>query len=862
MQIKDLVDDTMEFKFDSNLEFQLDAINSIVGLFGGQIKTDKMFVDAIIPNSFTLSEKTIKENLVEIQKENKLKESSKLESMDFSVEMETGTGKTYVYLRTILELNLKYNFRKFIIVVPSVAIREGVLKSLEITKDHFAKIYDNIPYLFYEYDSSKLNKIRQFARSNSLEIMVMTIDSFNKDTAVMNKKMDKLSGERPIDLVKRTRPILILDEPQNMETEIRKNAIASLNPLFKLRYSATHREYYNLVYSLTPFEAYNKNLVKKIEVLSVVKENDFNSLFIQCEDIVADAKGLYAILKLNKKQKSGYKITSMRVSKDDNIEKKTNNPDYKDLKITKIDAKWGIVEFGSGLTLNKGEGTGDTKEALMKIQIKQTIEEHFRKAKLLKKYGIKVLSLFFIDRVANYKDPDGFIRKTFIEEFEEIKKNIPEYKDLDVNTVHNGYFSEKYKTESGMESDKDAFDLIMRDKERLLSFGEPTQFIFSHSALREGWDNPNVFNICVLRELNTEISRRQTIGRGIRLPVNQDGDRVLDPNINRLTVVASESYTDYCQRLQQEYERDGFIEIPPKPPNARKRTTVALRKGFMLNPDFKELWKRISKKTRYAVNVDTEDLICTTIKNLNKVNVEKIEVRIVRANVEIKENEINAPTITGEESQEIELGLNVPNLLDIISQDTNLTRNTIYDILAKSKTFDGIFNNPREYIDLANKKIKGTLTDYLINGIKYMEIDEHWEMKLFENLDSYEEYVYRLDKENCIYDGVIFDAEKEKSFAQRLNDDSRVRLFIKLPNWFIVETPIGTYNPDWAIVLEEQEISGKKKPKVYLVRETKFVESLDNLRPSETNKISCAKVHFKTIDVNFKPITNYDELVG
>jgi len=862
MQIKDLVDDTMEFKFDSNLEFQLDAIKSVVDLFSGQIKTDKIFVDAIIANSLTISEKTIRENLLEIQKENKLKESSKLESMDFSVEMETGTGKTYVYLRTILELNLKYNFRKFIIVVPSVAIREGVLKSLEITKDHFAKIYDNIPYLFYAYDSSKLNKIRQFATSNSLEIMVMTIDSFTKDTTVMNKKMDKFSGERPIDLVKRTRPILILDEPQNMETPIRKKAIASLNPLFKLRYSATHREYYNLIYRLTPFEAYNKNLVKKIEVLSVVKENDFNSVFIQCEDIVADAKGLYTVLKLNKKQKSGYKITSMRISKDDNIEKKTNNPDYKDLKITKIDAKWGIVEFSSGLTLNKGEGTGDTKEALMKIQIKQTIEEHFRKAKFLKKYGIKVLSLFFIDRVASYKDPNGFIRKTFIEEFEEIKKNIPEYKELDVNTVHNGYFSEKYKTESGMESDKDAFDLIMKDKEKLVSFGEPTQFIFSHSALKEGWDNPNVFNICVLRELNTEISRRQTIGRGIRLPVNQDGERVIDPNINRLTVIASESYTDYCQRLQQEYEKDGFIEIPPKPPNARRRTTVALRKGFMLNPDFKELWNKISKKTRYAVNVDTEDLIGTTIKSLNKVNVEKIEVRIVRADLEIKENEINAPKIIGEESQEIELGLNVPNLLDIISQDTNLTRNTIYNILAKSKTFDEIFNNPREYIDLASKKIKETLTDYMINGIKYMEIGEYWEMKLFENLDSYEEYVYRLDKENSIYDGVIFDAEKEKSFAQKLNDDPRVRLFIKLPNWFIVDTPIGTYNPDWAIVLEEREISGKKKTKVYLVRETKFVENLENLRPSETNKISCAKEHFKAINVNFDVISSYDKLVG
>ncbi|MHB1439987.1 MAG: restriction endonuclease [Cuniculiplasma sp.] len=849
----------MEFKFDSNLEFQLNAIKSVVDLFSGQMKTSQMFVDAIIPNSLTLSEKAIKENLGIIQKENKLEES-KLESMDFSVEMETGTGKTYIYLRTILELNLKYSFRKFIVVVPSVAIKEGVLKSLEITRGHFAKIYDNIPYLFYEYDSSKINKIRQFARSNSLEIMVMTIDSFNKDTTVMNKSLDKLAGEKPIDLVRRTKPILILDEPQNMETDIRKKAIASLNPLFKLRYSATHKEYYNLVYRLTPFEAYNKNLVKKIEVLSVVKENDFNNLFIQCEDIVADAKGLYAVLKLNKKQKSGYKITSMKISKNDNMEKKTNNPDYKDLRITKIDARWGTVEFSNGLTLNKGAETGDTKEALMRIQIKQTIEEHFRKAQLLKKHDIKVLSLFFIDRVANYKSPDGFIRKTFIEEFEEVKKKYPEYKDLDVNTVHDGYFSEKYKTELGMESDKDAFDLIMRNKERLLSLEEPTQFIFSHSALREGWDNPNVFNICVLRELNSEISRRQTIGRGIRLPVNKDGDRVLDPNINRLTVVASESYTDYCQRLQQEYERDGFIEIPPKPPNARTRTTVALRKGFILNSDFKELWSKISKKTRYAVEVDTEDLVDTSLKTLNEVNVEKIEVRTVRVNVEIKENKINAPMIIGEDSQEIELGLHVPNLLDIIGQDTNLTRKTIYNILTKSKTFDGIFNNPREYIDLANKKIKEILTGYLTKGIRYIEIGEQWEMKLFENMDSYEEYVYRLDKNNCIYDGVIFDSENEKCFAQKLNDDPRIKLFIKLPNWFVVETPIGTYNPDWAIVLEDQKISGEKKPKVYLVRETKFVENLDNLRPSETNKISRAKEHFKTIDVNFEPITSYDKL--
>ena len=861
MQIKDIVDDTMEFKFDSNLEFQLDAINSVVGLFNGQIKSDKIFLDAIIPNSITISENTIKENLSEIQKENGLKASDKWEGMDFSVEMETGTGKTYVYLRTILELNLKYNFKKFIIVVPSVAIREGVLKSLEITKDHFAKIYDNISYNFYEYDSSKLNKIRQFARNNSLEIMVLTIDSFNKDTTIMNQSQEKLSGEKPIDLVRRTKPILILDEPQNMETEIRKNAIAGLNPLFKLRYSATHRHYYNLVYRLTPFEAYNKNLVKRIEVLSVVKENDYNNLFIQCESIIADAQGLYAVLKLNKKLKSGYKPASIKISKNDSIEKKTNNPDYKGLKITRIDAQWGIVEFDNGLILNKGEGTENSREAIMKIQIKQTIDEHFRKATLLKKYGIKVLSLFFIDKVANYTDSDGIIRKTFKEEFEEAKKNFPDYKDLNVNDVHNGYFSE-YKSESGMESDKDTFDLIMRDKERLLSFSEPTQFIFTHSALREGWDNPNVFNICVLRELNTEISRRQTIGRGIRLPVNQDGERVLDQNINRLTVVASESYTDYCQRLQQEYVDDGYIEIPPRPPNARNRKTVTLRKGFMLNPDFKELWSKISKKTKYAVNIDTDDLIEDTTKSLDNIDIKKIDVKIVRANVEMKNEQIRAPIISGEESQEIDLSLQVPNLLDVISQDTNLTRDTIYKIITKSKNFNQIFNNPREYIDLTSKRIKVGLINYLVNGIKYIEIGKYWEMSLFQNLESYEEYIYPLTNDNSIYDGVIFDAEKEKTFAEKLNEDPRIKLFIKLPDWFTIETPLGTYNPDWAIVMEGQDIAGKKKPKVYLIRETKFVESLDNLRPSERSKIDCAKEHFKTINVDFGVVKSYDELKG
>jgi type III restriction enzyme len=282
----------------------------------------------------------------------------------------------------------------------------------------------------------------------------------------------------------------------------------------------------------------------------------------------------------------------------------------------------------------------------------------------------------------------------------------------------------------------------------------------------------------------------------------------------------------------------------------------------MLNPDFKELWSKISKKTKYAVNIDTENLIENATKSLDAINIKKIDVKITRANVEMKNGQIRSPIISGEESQEIDLSLQIPNLLDAISEDTNLTRETIYKIITKSKNFNHIFNNPREYIDSTDKRIKASLTDYLVNGIKYMEIGKYWEMSLFQNLESYEEYIYPLTNDNSIYEGVIFDAEKEKTFAEKLNDDPRIKLFIKLPDWFTVETPLGTYNPDWAIVMEGQDISGKKKPKVYLIRETKFVESLDNLRPSERNKISCAKEHFKTINVDFDVVKSYDELTG
>lgn len=437
----------MKFKFESDLAYQLDAIDSVINLFNGQKNNTETlpFIaeNAVIPNEMDISDNKLLENLIDIQKNaENIRKTSQLEGNDFSIEMETGTGKTYVYLRTILELNKNYGFKKFIIIVPSVAIREGVLKTLDITRDHFRQLY-NIPYNFYEYDSGKLMRIGQFARNNNVEIVLMTLDSFNKDTNIMNQSNDKLFGQKPIDLVSRAKPILILDEPQNMESDKAKDAISRLNPLFKLRYSATHRKYYNLLYRLTPLDAYNNGLVKKIEVDSVVKENDFNNAYVRCLDIKADSKGIKCQLEVNKKQKSEFKVGKVTVKNNDDLLKKTKAPEYEDFIVTEINANYNFIRFSNGMQLKLGEDSfGDRKE-IMRVQIQQTIQEHFLKQKILKDRGIKVLSLFFIDKVSNYQDEDGFIRTTFEDEFEKIKPHFEEFKDLNVKDVHKGYFSSK-----------------------------------------------------------------------------------------------------------------------------------------------------------------------------------------------------------------------------------------------------------------------------------------------------------------------------------------------------------------------------------------------------------------------------------
>lgn len=598
----------MKLKFDPSLEYQQDAIRAIVGVFEGQPIVESSFeisatgegagmkfTELGVGNSITLHDEDILKNLQKIQEANDIGKTDDLQGREFSVEMETGTGKTYVYLRSIFELNKNYGLKKFIIVVPSVAIREGVLKSIELMRDHFRTLYNNVPFDSFVYDSSRLGKVRQFTSSNQIQIMIINIQSFqkdvpDKDTAemtdeelkklnIINRENDKMSGRKPIEFIQAANPIVIIDEPQSVDnTPKAKRAIANLNPLVCLRYSATHKNPYNLVYKLDPIKAYDLRLVKRIEIASVRSEDSFNDAYIKL--LKCDNKnGIKAYVEIHKESPSGPKPFKMWVKQGDDLyERSGNRETYREgFIVQNIDCTPGAeyVEFNQGRFLELGQETGGVSEDLMKAQVWETVEQHLKKERALKGKGIKVLSLFFIDKVANYRlyNEDGTIStpkyslgkigKWFEEAYKEFTAK-PIYEGLipfEAAQVHNGYFSQDARgqakdTTGKTKDDEDTYGLIMRDKERLLDPKEPLRFIFSHTALKEGWDNPNVFQICTLREVGSEMERRQQIGRGLRLPVNEHGERVHDENINRLTVIANEAYEDFARALQKEFEEE------------------------------------------------------------------------------------------------------------------------------------------------------------------------------------------------------------------------------------------------------------------------------------------------------------------
>ena len=889
----------MQFKFDANQEFQIQAVEAITSLFDGQprIQTDMRFTFgfAAIANRLDLSEKEILANLKKVQKDNGLEPDKDLITIDravetvegkklikfynFSVEMETGTGKTYVYLRTAFELYRRYGLRKFIVVVPSVAIREGVLKTLEITQKHLRELYDNIPCRYYAYDSANLSQVRQFALSESIEIMVMTIDSFNKSTNVIHQTTDRLQGETPIYLVQAARPVLILDEPQNMESELRVAALAALNPLFALRYSATHRNPYNLVYRLTPYEAYRQGLVKRVEVAGVEKETDENQVYIRLDEVKSDKKTFTAKIAVHALMKSGtVKEQVVTVKPGDSLEKKANRPEYADFVVEEINISDQSVLFTNDLEMRVGESRGADKETIFEVQIRYTVQEHLRKQKRLREQGIKVLSLFFIDRVDNYANEDGLIRVLFNKAFNELRVNS-EFKDVDAEKVQAAYFASR-KTKTGeviyedsktgeSEKDKEAYDLIMKDKERLLSFDEPTCFIFSHSALREGWDSPNVFQICTLNQTTSEFKKRQEIGRGVRLAINQQGDRVRDEHVNVLTVIANESYEGYVAKYQSELETEfGADHLAPKPANARKKGIAKLRKGFELKPEFKELWNRIKPKTRYNVTIDSQKLVADVVKELNQEIIRPPQVMVRRARLEA-EGETFAAHLTAERDMgEGYQTKSLPNIVDVITSllerttpPVRLTRATLLEIYKRSSTAiqQAALKNPFEYATVASRIVKNKLADQLVEGIQYEKINEYYEMTQFMDIPGWEDNL--VSSPHSIYDHVIFESDIEKEFVEGLERRDDVKLYVKLPGWFTVPTPIGEYNPDWAIVLEKKNDDGGVENVLYLVRETKSTKNLDELRPDEKRKILSGKKHFKdALGVNYDVIVSAKEL--
>lgn len=666
----------LKIHFESDQPHQLRAIESAVNLFKGYTKRKTAFQlgDDTIANLDKyemLDEEWLFDNLLAVQRDNGLVEDMYLNFDDgfeilgidswrypyYTCEMETGTGKTYVYLRTIHELRKNYGWGKFIIVVPSVAIYEGVVKTFNITKDHFASLYDNETINLTEYSGQKISKLRGYASSSDVEVMVMTIDSFNKEANVIFKPTEKLQGEKlPYQYIQETRPILLLDESQNYGSAKSKEALRTLHPLFAIKYSATptengktkeeNRELLNRFYNLTPVDAFQQNLVKKIEVLGVTEQNNYNDnqLSFMFKDS-GTGYGLGLEARLNVIKNGELRTETINLKKGDDLFDKTGNENFSGLVVEEINRTDGVVVFTNGVEHSVADGGSATlsKEEVFRVQIEETIKAHMKKQKQLLNKGVKVLSLFFIDKVSNYVENDGIIKKLFDDAFESIKVHYPFYQGYTSSAVRQGYFAKKTtkgkpdifvdtaienKTSSDKELEQAAYNLIMKDKERLLSFDEKTCFIFAHSALKEGWDNPNVFQICTLNNATSERRKRQEIGRGLRIAVDQDGRRVTDESVNVLTVIANESYESYCAQLQNDYMESGDI-APPSPSNAHKADVI--RNNTIYNSEgFKSFWKKLCQKTSYKINIDDSEVISNCITKLNNQQFPEPNIIVVK----------------------------------------------------------------------------------------------------------------------------------------------------------------------------------------------------------------------------------------
>jgi len=1015
----------MKLKF-KHQKFQADAANAVCDVFAGQPNISPTYIldkGSDLINTINeqqlsmtlLSELTghnnykliladdkVISNINKVQRDYQIEPSRQLEGKyNLTIEMETGVGKTYTYIKTMYELNKRYGWSKYIIVVPSVAIREGVFKAFQLTQDHFAEEY-NKKIRYFIYNSSDLTKIDQFAGDSGINVMIINSQAFNargKEARRIYMKLDSFRSRKPIDVLAATNPILIIDEPQSVEGPATKDRLKEFNPLFTLRYSATHKKdsIYNLVYRLDALEAYNKRLVKKIAVKGIsVSGTTATESYLYLERInLSGDRPPTATLEFEVKGKNSIRKTARIVREGDNLHILSGElVEYKGYTVSRINGLTNTVEFTNGVVISAGDVIGAVNEEhIRRIQIRETIQSHLERERQLFYKGIKVLSLFFIDEVAKYKQYDeagkalnGEYAVIFEEEYQtviaewQLKLGEDDYlkylTSIEAEKTHAGYFSIDKKSNRMTNSkigdrreqtsdDADAYDLIMKDKERLLDLKEPVRFIFSHSALREGWDNPNVFQICTLKHSGSDVRKRQEVGRGLRLCVNNNGERVDSSllggdvhKVNILTIVANESYDSFANSLQSEiaevvadrprevtadlfeyklikdenglneitidhelankishgFIREGYVdhhnnltehyyedvktgnlklaeELTPyktdivnivntiydpralMPDNARGiNVTLTIDEAKLRAKEFKELWSRINTKTAYVVDFDTEELIKNAIYKLNKdLQVSQIYFKVEAG--EQKEKMSSKEALQAGDTfvkkagrpEIIDSAINTGVKYDLVGKivsETGLTRATVVSILKglEKHIFEQFQKNPEEFIIKASNLINEQKATLIIEHITYNKLQDSYSTDIF-TLPTLQGRLGEnaIQTTKHLYDHLLYDSTPERNFASELDSSTEVAVYVKLPSGFYINTPVGRYNPDWAIVFNE----GKVKH-IYFVAETKGDLSTLQLREIESLKIHCAREHFKTIsngEVVYDVVDSYKKLL-
>ena len=1002
-------------------KFQADAAKAVVDVFAGQpYLTPSYMMDRgsgyyqqtlteeedftgwsnqkIVPE---LNDRLILEHINTIQRANQIKPSARLEGrFNLTIEMETGVGKTYTYIKTMYELNRAYGWSKFIVVVPSIAIREGVYKSFQMTQEHFAEEYGK-KIRFFIYNSTQLTEIDRFASDNSINVMIINSQAFNakgKDARRIYMKLDEFRSRRPIDIIAKTNPIVIIDEPQSVEGKQTKENLKQFNPLMTLRYSATHKSdsIYNMIYRLDAMEAYNKRLVKKIAVKGITESGSTaTESYIYLESINLSKAAPTATIQFDMKGATGIRKITRTVSEGYNLYDNSGHmEEYKQgFVVSRIDGRDDSVEFINGIKLYAGDVIGKVSEdQLRRIQIRETILSHIQRERELFYKGIKVLSLFFIDEVAKYKQYDaagqpmnGIYAEMFEEEYKDIISNLQigmgedDYMKylsaIPADKTHAGYFSidkkgrmidSKIARKETTTDDVDAYDLIMKNKELLLDRNpkkSPVRFIFSHSALREGWDNPNVFQICTLKQSSSDVRKRQEVGRGLRLCVNQDGER-MDTNVlgndvhnvNILTVIASESYDSFAKGLQNEiaeavadrpttvtaelfigkvikdengneqivdgdtgraihfdlivngyidkkgvltdkYYEDkangelkvaeevadsaaSVIEIidsiydsrAMQPENARSNNVeLEVDESKLAMPEFKALWEKINAKSVYVVDFDTEELIRKSIDLLDrKLRVSKIYFKVetgAMEQIKSKEDLVNGASFVKEESASycnvVAASSNIKyDLIGKLVDETGLTRKAVIQILQgiQPETFNQFKNNPEEFIIKAAALINDEKATAIIEHITYDVMDDKYGTDVFTDPTIKGRLgVNAMKAKKHLYDHIVYDSSNEQAFATELDTNTNVAVYVKLPDGFYISTPVGHYNPDWAIAFYEGTVKH-----IYFVAETKGSMNSMQLRLIEESKIHCAREHFKAIsngEVIYDVVDSYQALL-